>query len=594
MKRFFSCSWTVLTWMLALTFAPGWILPASAQAVPPVLPLTSEPPRPDLPKVAGSHRDKAYRQMWEGLDPEKRKEVFEAFRKIVGPELQKAYEKNRTAPAGDAGFGPSPFIRRPANDDPPYGDPPWGYPPEVSASAHPASGSAPLTVDLSAYAYDPDGWIVSSYWDFGDGGYSYDLYSSHTYYSPGSYLATVYVSDDQGYSASSSVWIDVTGGGGNQPPQVSASASPLAGTAPLNVTLNAGGSDPDGFIASWTWSFGDGAGASGPTVFHTYGSPGNYVASVTVTDDQGASATAWIAIQVQPPLSGADSDGDGLPDELETQLADNFTPAYSLSYFEYSGTGLSLFQDRSDMPVASQVFPASPPTLTSYYRVTPLGVVGGQSYLQVDYLSLWNRDDGLAINGACASDIDILDFFGIFSPGFGTGLRGHDFDHERSMVRLVAPAAGGGFNMDPSAYRLDRFFTAAHEGTDFDHSDFYTINPPAGPEAHYGLYMSLSKHGTYGYWPHGLPLMPYWMIGSIYGGVETACYFWYDWCGLFYYIADEVVFDCVTEKHLPQDWALARGDLRINVGEMEHPLPGGSIINNSQFGNQLYKRFTFP
>lgn len=95
-------------------------------------------------------------------------------------------------------------MRRPADDDPPYDDPLWGYPPEVSASAYPASGTAPLTVDLSAYAYDPDGWIVSAYWDFGDGSYSYDLYSSHTYYSPGSYLATVYVSDDQGYSVASS------------------------------------------------------------------------------------------------------------------------------------------------------------------------------------------------------------------------------------------------------------------------------------------------------------------------------------------------------------------------------------------------------
>lgn len=50
----------------------------------------------------------------------------------------------------------------------------------------------------------------------------------------------------------------------------------------------------------------------------------------------------------------------------------------------------------------------------------------------------------------------------------------------------------------------------------------------------------------------------------------------------------------MTEKHLPQDWVLARGDLRINVGELEHPLPGGSIIRNSQFGNQLYRRFTIP
>jgi hypothetical protein len=247
------------------------------------------------------------------------------------------------------------------------------------------------------------------------------------------------------------------------------------------------------------------------------------------------------------------------------------------------------------MAVPSQVFPASPPTVTSYYRVTPLGVAGGQSYLQVDYLSLWNRDDGLALNGACGTSIDILDIFGIVPPGFGIGLLGgHDFDHERSIVRLVAPAAGGGLNMDPSAYRLDLFYTAAHENTPWDHSHVYETDPLLGPEVHYGLFFSLSKHGTYGFWPHGLPLLPWWAIDSIYAGVGAACNYWYDWCDLLYYIADELVFDCVTEKQLPQDFVLARGDLRINVGELEHPLPGGSIINYSGFSNQLYRRFRIP
>jgi PKD domain len=52
-----------------------------------------------------------------------------------------------------------------------------------------------------------------------------------------------------------------------------------------------GSSDADGTIASYSWKFGDGAVATGPQVSHTYGAPGSYPVSLTVTDDAGASTT---------------------------------------------------------------------------------------------------------------------------------------------------------------------------------------------------------------------------------------------------------------------------------------------------------------
>ena len=61
------------------------------------------------------------------------------------------------------------------------------------------------------------------------------------------------------------------------------------------------------------------------------------------------------------PAAAKDDDSDGLQDKMERQLADNFTPAYYLSRFERSGTGLSLFQDRTDMLIPTQVFPTSGP-----------------------------------------------------------------------------------------------------------------------------------------------------------------------------------------------------------------------------------------
>jgi len=83
----------------------------------------------------------------------------------------------------------------------------------------------------------------------------------------------------------------------NQPPTAVASATPASGYAPLAVNFNSAGSaDPDGSITSYAWTFGDGGIGSGATTSHTYQNPGNYTAVLTVTDNQGATGTASVAI----------------------------------------------------------------------------------------------------------------------------------------------------------------------------------------------------------------------------------------------------------------------------------------------------------
>ena len=80
----------------------------------------------------------------------------------------------------------------------------------------------------------------------------------------------------------------------NIPPIGSLVATPNAGEAPLAVTLDASSShDPDGTIAAYTFDFGDGSPVQGPqaqaTATHTY-VKGNWVAIVTVTDNNGSTA----------------------------------------------------------------------------------------------------------------------------------------------------------------------------------------------------------------------------------------------------------------------------------------------------------------
>src|SRR5262245_51842869 len=87
----------------------------------------------------------------------------------------------------------------------------------------------------------------------------------------------------------------------NQPPTVSVAASLTSGTAPLAVSFSAQGSDPDGSIVSYQWSFGDGNAASGSNINHTYQSAGVFTSKVAVTDNAGAVASASIVINVSAP-----------------------------------------------------------------------------------------------------------------------------------------------------------------------------------------------------------------------------------------------------------------------------------------------------
>jgi PKD repeat protein len=94
----------------------------------------------------------------------------------------------------------------------------------------------------------------------------------------------------------------ILGAGGNQWPVAAAAADSVGGDVPLAVSFtSAGSADPDGAVTSYAWDFGDGSVSSQPDVVHTFTAPGDYVATLTVTDDQGVSSVNTVPLRVTAP-----------------------------------------------------------------------------------------------------------------------------------------------------------------------------------------------------------------------------------------------------------------------------------------------------
>ena len=199
---------------------------------------------------------------------------------------------------------------------------------QMALTADVYAGDAPVTVNFDASATVPrPGFTIVRYdwnfdwrdpWDDNDFPLQWqdmDATAEHVYDWPpppdGDFDAVVKVWDDAGDWNIAEVFITLT----TQPVAV-LDANPLNGNFPLEITFDAGasydpddGTDPGAGITDYEWDFdGDGVfnkagaekdnrGISHPTGI-TYNSPGNYNATVRVTDNDSKTDTASIEITV--------------------------------------------------------------------------------------------------------------------------------------------------------------------------------------------------------------------------------------------------------------------------------------------------------
>ena len=167
------------------------------------------------------------------------------------------------------------------------------------------------SITLNGSGIDSDGTIASYLWTKVSGPSTYTISSASSATTSvkgliaGNYVFKLIVTDNQGATATDSVSITVIPAA-NIAPTASAGSNQSI-TLPTNsITLNGSGIDSDGTIASYLWTK-----VSGPSTYTISNASsattsvkgliaGNYVFKLTVTDDQGATATASVTITVNP------------------------------------------------------------------------------------------------------------------------------------------------------------------------------------------------------------------------------------------------------------------------------------------------------
>lgn len=180
-------------------------------------------------------------------------------------------------------------------------------PPLAIVSSSIAAGPTPLTVGFDGSGSSVTNASITTYaWQFGDGATATGAEVSHTYTSAGAYTATLTVTASNGLNNAVSTPIVVTAStpSANVPPTAMGTATPSSGPPPLSVNFDATAStDPYGSIVAYTWNFGDGSSATGKTASHTYTAAARYTATLTVTDNRGASMVTSIPITIQTGMA---------------------------------------------------------------------------------------------------------------------------------------------------------------------------------------------------------------------------------------------------------------------------------------------------
>jgi PKD repeat protein len=170
------------------------------------------------------------------------------------------------------------------------------------------------TVDFNASSSRTVDPVRTLYiWDFdssnGLGTDATGVKASHAFPAAGTYNVTLTLRLDS-FVSYDTLRVNVSA---NVPPVADAGLDVVRGRVGILIVFHGSGSDPDGTVVSYNWSFGDGVNASGKNVTHAYNSSGNFTARLTVWDNDGASAYDHLSLRINypPQILGLDYPASG-------------------------------------------------------------------------------------------------------------------------------------------------------------------------------------------------------------------------------------------------------------------------------------------
>jgi PKD repeat protein len=249
------------------------------------------------------------------------------------------------------------------------------------------TGYAPFVVTFDSVA--STGLIASRTWNFGDPASGANNLSTlpqaeHTFVDDGTYTVTLLVETADSETDVATVQIFVV----NPPPVASLQATPSHGPAPLTVTFDLSSSIdpagiipvPEGSIVSFVLHFGDGSNIAGTgadlgtPIAHIYVTPEVRTATLSVLDNDGATATVSIPIVAEGVVesfaapgydpAGLTYDGSHLwASDWKTGLIYRVRPidGYVVASFEAPGAPLApLSADSEPAGIVPVLNPAAP------------------------------------------------------------------------------------------------------------------------------------------------------------------------------------------------------------------------------------------
>lgn len=218
-------------------------------------------------------------------------------------------------------------------------------PPTAAFTANPTRGTAPLSVQFDASgSRDSDGWVESYSWNFSDGNNGTGIRPTNTFTEAGSYLVRVTVTDNEGgvATATKTIIVDPPSTTTNNPPVASFTLRPEQGAGPLDVDVDGSGStDSDGSIVRYVWDFGDGSTKTGNPKTHRYTQSGTFQIVLTVTDNEGATASAQKTVTVTDGASDCEKifvEQDGLL-VVEMESVDRLPDGWKVANSKFDPTG---------------------------------------------------------------------------------------------------------------------------------------------------------------------------------------------------------------------------------------------------------------